>query len=157
MTMPQVGKQYKDPVRRFYLFVLPARGCWEWRGARLSNGYCVFWFQGKNVKAHRWAYEHCVAPIAKGMTIDHLCRNRACVNVLHMEVTTMRENLARGTSPSARMALRGGCSRGHLFSLDNTWYSSSGWRICKTCNRDNKARYKARKRLTPLEKEESGS
>jgi hypothetical protein len=71
-------------------------GCWEWIGTCQSNGYGAFAVAGKTLRAHRWAYEHFVGPIPVGLTIDHLCRNRTCVNPEHMEPVTSAENTRRG-------------------------------------------------------------
>jgi hypothetical protein len=45
--------------------------------------------------AHRVAYEALVGPIPDGMTIDHLCRNKRCLNPAHMELVTRGENTRR--------------------------------------------------------------
>lgn len=71
--------------------------CWVWQGG-LSNGYGIQWDAAARttVKAHRRMYELHVGPIPKGLQIDHLCRNRACVNPAHLEPVTNRENTVRG-------------------------------------------------------------
>ena len=60
------------------------------------------------VMAHRFAYEEYVGPIPDGLQIDHLCRNKWCVNPEHLEPVTCRENALRGVAPSVRLA-PGGC------------------------------------------------
>lgn len=67
-------------------------GCWVWAGQMYPNGYGAW---GK-FYAHRRMYEERVGQIPEGLQIDHLCRNRACVNPEHMEPVTQAENLRRG-------------------------------------------------------------
>jgi hypothetical protein len=72
-------------------------GCWEWLGAK-QRGYGVLRKSGKNILAHRHAYVEKKGPIPKGMFLDHICRNPACMNVNHLEVVTPAENVRRGNS-----------------------------------------------------------
>ena len=74
-------------------------GCWEWQGA-LNDGYGIVGRDGTTRRVHRVVYEALVGPIPNGMDLDHLCRNRRCCNVLHLEPVTRRENLARGIGPA---------------------------------------------------------
>lgn len=83
-------------------FVVPS-GCFEWTGAKNSWGYGVVgrWRGGSDggtekYAVHRYVYERTCGPIPKGMVIDHLCSNRLCVNVNHMEVVSHSENVTRG-------------------------------------------------------------
>lgn len=72
--------------------------CWEWRGGHFSAGYAALWFKGKQLYAHRVSFA-----IARGgklalglLSLDHLCRNRGCVNPAHLELVTHQENVRRG-------------------------------------------------------------
>ena len=79
---------------RFWAKVDKGIFCWDWLGGK-SNGYGRFWVEGRLVQAHRWAYETMVGPIPEGLTLDHLCRVRYCVNPSHLEPVTLGENIRR--------------------------------------------------------------
>lgn len=112
-------------------------GCWEWIGARLPTGYGRFRVSvpvRRLVPAHRLAYELYIGPVTEGKVLDHLCRNRRCVNPWHLEPVTNRENLLRGVSQSAENARKTHCKQGHEFTDENT-YRSNGQRMCRACRK----------------------
>lgn len=118
----------KDPHSRFLEKILkdPGTGCWNWTGTLQKNGYSTFYLQGRTLRGHRWSYEHYVGTIPDGLEIDHLCRNRKCVNPEHLEPVTAQEN--------SRRAMRSHCVNGHEFTDDNT-YMHGGKRYCRECRR----------------------
>lgn len=107
-------------------------GCWVPRRSTLAGGYVLVWDHGRQRLAHRVMYEGLVGPIPAGLTLDHLCRNRACCNPEHLEPTTLRENTLRGEAVSAINARKTHCIRGHAFDSANT-YEYKGARHCRAC------------------------
>lgn len=111
--------------------------CWIWTGALTRHGYAQF-SDGHvhRTYAHRWSYEFHRAQIPEGLHIDHLCRNRACVNPWHLEPVTPEVNTLRGEGVTARLARRTDtCERGHALPAD---------RICLECSRIRHANYPKR-------------
>lgn len=119
-------------------------GCWEWIASKNDGGYGQIspdGHSGKPLRAHRVMYELLVSPIPENMTIDHLCRNRACVRPSHMEVVTRGENVRRGIGAEvtkARAATRHFCKRNHEYTDENTYYQKlqNGYtvRSCRKCH-----------------------
>lgn len=131
----------------------PARGlgpCWLWTGS-LSRGYGVFVWQGRNRRAHRYAYRAFAGPLHLP-ELDHVCHSvstwcrggtdcwhRRCVNPKHLEPTTKTENVRRignrgnayVRSPQVTTWAR--CRNGHTWSEETTLYNPAGGRECREC------------------------
>lgn len=124
---------------RFWGKVDKAGACWEWTGTKSPNGYGTFKIRNTDpLYAHRISYEAIVGPIPDGLHIDHLCRNRGCVNPAHMEPVTSKVNNLRGESIAAKNARKTHCHRGHEFTPENTWLrvgKRGPCRECRTCAR----------------------
>jgi hypothetical protein len=80
-------------------------GCWVWQGKRNEAGYGRFTCGGKQRFAHRVAYTWLNGDIPSGLDLDHLCRNRACINPDHLDPVTHKENQYRSR--------KGKCPKGH--------------------------------------------
>lgn len=124
----------KPAIERFLnkINVTPS-GCWEWLASKNKNGYSLFQVLPHRY-AHRFIYEYYHGEIDPTLTIDHLCRNRCCVNVNHLEQVSIKVNTLRGFSASSINARKTHCPRGHQYDECNTWYAKNGSRICKSCN-----------------------
>lgn len=88
------GHQGRLPLNRYT--VNPDTDCWEWYGSCDSWGYGQVYVNGRGIKAHRYYYEKCNGPIPASKQLDHLCRNRRCVNPKHLEPVTVATNVRRG-------------------------------------------------------------
>ena len=93
-------------------------GCIEWTGAK-SCGYGNIWVDGRNTKAHRYAWERINGPIPEGLLIDHMCFNRACVNVEHLRLATQGEN--QQNLQGARAKGSSGIRGVYFHKLTNKW------------------------------------
>lgn len=131
--------------------------CWEWKGGTCYKGYgrVVGTLPGRNdrrIRAHRVAYTLMVGLIPDGLVIDHLCRNRRCVNPAHMEVVTPSVNTLRGVGSPALNALKTHCKHGHEFTPNNTDKATGGGRSCRECaarrRAEHYARLKAKRKLS---------
>ena len=135
--------------RRFWSYVDASGDCWEWNGGVGSAGYGVFYIGRENGRkrfegAHRFAWQTLVGPITDGLTIDHLCKNKTCVNPDHMELVTLAENSRRNWMSRANRS-KTHCKHGHPFSEENTRIDTeTGHRACWTCRRRISAEYNAR-------------
>lgn len=107
--------------------------CWEWTAATSGGGYGVIQMaKGKRQYAHRLSYELSMGTIGQGLEIDHLCRNRVCVNPLHLQAVPASVNTRRRPDRSVTH-----CPQGHPYSGDNL-YEYKGRRYCRTCQRERR-------------------
>lgn len=150
--LSKYGSPTGGPIRptsreRFESKIHKTADCWEWGGTIYNTGYGKFTVGKKAFLAHRYSYELYVGEVPEGLVIDHLCRNRRCVNPDHLEPVTNEENLFRGLGYRIMNGMDDSCIRGHKYTEENTyWPPNGGGMRCRTCAREydrNRKRKKA--------------
>ncbi|GIH63977.1 HNH endonuclease signature motif containing protein [Microbispora siamensis] len=147
-----------DPltIRRFATKVVVLKnGCWKWTGAtnarptKAPRG--LFWIGARFQTAYRWAWEALNGPVPDGLELDHYrypddgCIGPLCANPQHVEPVTHRENVLRGSGPTAQNARKTACAAGHPFDRVGT----KGGRYCSICKRVRDRARRRPGRLTP--------
>lgn len=144
-------------VKRFMSKVKVTSSCWIWTGHVTKGGYGQFRMGNKTIGAHVAAYRIFRGHVPPGMDVEHACHtrdedcpggvclHRRCVNPLHLEAVTRRENLLRGRGVTGRNAKKTHCPVGHELNTENT-IRYRGWRSCRTCHNDRSSEYGKRKR-----------
>lgn len=123
--------------------------CWFWTGAMFQNGYAAIKAGRRAARAHRVSYETFIGPIPDDLTIDHLCRNKSCVNPDHLEPVTNKENFLRAVFPKTHgfnKREKTHCPKGHAYDTQNTHITPQGWRKCKICQRQKSNEWHAKNR-----------
>jgi hypothetical protein len=128
-----LAKQTISDLEKFHnSYLVASNGCWIWQKAKSRAGYGImrltFDLKPRAVNAHRWGYIQIIGPIADRLTLDHLCRNTACVNPSHLEPVTHKENVRRGLA----MQTNDFCKYGHPLIKENR---QAGTGRCLACNR----------------------
>jgi hypothetical protein len=123
-----------------------ATGCVNWTGNKTPKGYGRFRISnGANYRAHRVAWILAQGRISDAaLVVDHLCRNRGCINPAHLELVTNEENLRRGDGRTGRPLRRraakvrpedqDACTRGHAWP-EFLRIAPSGKAWCTECKR----------------------
>lgn len=146
----QRGTRRPVYMRIWSQVVQDSGGCWIFTGSLNAAGYGQIGVGGRGQAlrtrgCHRVMYEEVLGAVPAGLTLDHLCRNRACCNPWHLEPVTSGENVLRGESVPARNARKTHCKWGHEFTPENTYTGYIG-RSCRRCHADREAQRRERLR-----------
>lgn len=129
--------------KRFWAKVEKSQKCWLWVAAK-SSGYGTIGYDGSMLYAHRVSVVLSGRKIPKGLVVDHICRNPACVNPKHLRVVTQKENIHSGNTNIAKKF----CKNGHSFNEENTLIRDrigkngrpTRTRQCRVCDRESHRR-----------------
>ena len=113
--------------------------CHVWPGMKWK-GYGKASYGGSTSPVHKLLWEAENGPVPEGLELDHLCRNRACANLTHLEVVTRKENVRRGKA-GVNQKVKTHCPRGHAYVGENLYIRPTvGFRECRECKRERKRR-----------------
>lgn len=148
-TGSPTGSARPSDEARFFCKVQQDGECWRWTACQDQSGYGMFSTSAglgkkRTTRAHRWCYVFLRGEIPKGLELDHLCRNRWCVNPWHLEPVTNRVNWERGVSPWRLNDLKEECLHGHPFTPENTYHHPQGRRVCRACVAKSRQAYEER-------------
>lgn len=148
---PRPERRVPPVIRLLDKTLVQPHGCWTFTGKETTGGgYAKVTVNLKGqpqrqIVGHRLVYEHFRGAIGDGLQLDHLCRNRMCLNPDHLEPVSCRENLLRGETLAALNLAKTRCAHGHEFVQENIYLTARGSRRCRACHRENQRAYIARR------------
>jgi len=69
-------------------------GCWLYQGSTNENGYGQICYNGKTCTTHRIVYEASIGEIPPDFDVHHICAQRACCRIDHLQAISHRLNVA---------------------------------------------------------------
>lgn len=143
-------------LQKFLSLIEKTSTCWNWKGTIHKSGYGNMGINGHELLVHRIAYRvFRKGRLIRAYVLDHLCRNKRCVNPLHLRQVTERTNTLAGTGFSARNARKTSCKHGHPLKGENLGTQWGGkYRRCLTCDKESKHQSYQRLCLQPTFKEQ---
>ncbi len=131
-----------DILRRVWRYIdITGSGCWLWTGPTNRDGYAHnLAINGDRYLPHRLMFSWFKWDIPPGLTIDHVCKQKTCMNPDHMEPVTGGENVRRALKVAY-------CKRGHAQTPENRYrYGKSKKKErCKPCIPIQTAEWKGRR------------
>lgn len=142
MCYTDTMRKTTNPAIRFHeSYTKDSDGCWVWN-KYTNRGYARFNNGEKIVDAHRWYYQlENKVELKRNQHLDHLCRNRSCVNPKHLEVVNNYTNWLRGESITRKKSQQTHCIHGHELSGANL-YVRNNKRRCNACHRIKAREYR---------------
>lgn len=137
--MDRIDKRFKTLAERFYSKIQKTDTCWLWVGAKTSQGYGMLKVNRdtKTERVHRIALILEGIHIPDNMVVDHICRNRLCVNPKHLRIVSTGTNVLENSEGlAAKNRIKTHCIHGHEFNEQNTKLivdRGSLKRACKAC------------------------
>lgn len=121
---------------------IPFSDCWWWTASTNKDGYGRVGYEGSNRPAHRVVFELLRGNIGR-LEIDHLCKNRACVNPAHLDPVDHLTNVKRSNCGYRKgMTV---CFKGHPFTKESTYFAPDGSRSCRICSAGRMRGYRSSK------------
>lgn len=127
----------EQKLQRLFSKISYDHGCWNWNGTVDKDGYALAPTSINGAtRVQRILYQLEFGKLSPSDVTDHLCRNHACVNPMHLEAVPQRENILRGNTPAGVNARRTHCIHGHELTDDNVIIriKEGGKRRCRTCH-----------------------
>jgi hypothetical protein len=159
-VMFQGRKALQVDINRFWSKTRREGECLIWCGQIMWKGYGVFSLRRHPVRAHRFAYTIIKGVIPDGLDVDHACHNRStclggnnclhrrCVEPIHLELATAKENVLNSLVTPARInADKTHCPKGHSYSGENLFVRKNRQRECRECGRAEARAYQNQRRI----------